>query len=238
MLLRKLEKDLRMLANPEKAQVLQRFFKTGKGEYAEGDKFLGIIVPLQRQIAKKYQDLGFAELENLLSAAIHEKRLVALLILVLKNHRAAIKDQKAIYDFYVTHTHRVNNWDLVDLSAPYIVGKYLLDRDKSLLREFAGGKNLWRRRTAIVSTLHFIRNGYFKETLLLAKKLLGDQEDLIHKATGWMLREIGKRDTLQLENFLHQHAQNMPRTMLRYAIEKFPEEQRRFYLQRKFLKAL
>lgn len=228
-----LREELQFLADPAKAVVLQRFFKTGKGQYGEGDKFLGIIVPKQRLIAKKFLNLNFSDLEILLASPIHEERLIALLILVLQNKKADLKTQVEIYNFYVTHTKGINNWDLVDLSAPQIVGKYLLDKDKTLLYDFIIDSILWKRRIAMVATQYFIRNDYFKETLTFAKMLLNDKEDLMHKAAGWMLREMGKRDVTSLTNFLDAHAHEMPRTMLRYAIEKFPEEQRKQYLLRK-----
>lgn len=225
--------ELRSCANPIKAQTLQRFFKTGKGQYGEGDKFLGIVVPQQRALAKKYQILKFSDLEVLINSPLHEERLTALLILVLRNKKADLPTQTAIYDFYINHTSGINNWDLVDLSAPHIVGQYLLDKDKTLLYEFVGDPLLWKRRIAMVATQHFIRNDYFKETLAFAKLLLNDKEDLMHKAAGWMLREMGKRDVVPLKNFLDKYAHKMPRTMLRYAIEKFPEAQRLRYLQEK-----
>jgi 3-methyladenine DNA glycosylase AlkD len=228
--LKKLRNELKKLANPEKAAVLQRFFKTGKGQYGEGDKFLGIVVPQQRSVAKKFLALDFDDLENLLASPIHEERLIALLILVMQNQKADAIKQQAIFDFYITNAHRINNWDLVDLSAPHIVGKHLFAKDKQLLYDFAQDENLWRRRIAIIATQYFIRNDCFKDTIALAKMLLNDQEDLMHKASGWMLREVGKRDVVVLEKFLDRHVTKMPRTMLRYAIERFPEAKRKAYL--------
>lgn len=232
-LLQTLRQELKTVANPEKAQQLQRFFKTGQGQYGAGDKFLGIVVPKQRLIAKKYLTLDFPAIHILLNSPLHEERLVALLILVLQNKKADPAKQKDIYEFYITHTHGINNWDLVDLSAPHIVGKYLLDKDKGLLYNFIADHFLWKRRIAMVATQHFIRNDYYKETLEFAKLLLNDKEDLMHKASGWMLREMGKRDLAPLVKFLDKYAHLMPRTMLRYAIEKFPEKQRLNYLRQK-----
>ncbi|EKE00882.1 MAG: DNA alkylation repair enzyme [uncultured bacterium] len=228
--LKKIRNDLRALACPIKTMTLQRFFKTGKGEYGEGDKFLGIVVPKQRQLAKTHCDLSLADLKILLASSIHEERLTTLLILVLQYKNADIRQQKQIYNFYFANIAGINNWDLVDLSAPQIVGHYLLDKDKNFLHKLITARSLWKRRIAIVATWHFIRNNYFKETLALTKKSLSDKEDLIHKASGWMLREIGKRDFAVLDNFLREHYQNMPRTMLRYAIEKHPEKLRLDYL--------
>lgn len=226
-----LRKDLQSIASAEKALVLQRFFKTGKGEYGEGDKFIGVVVPEQRKIAKQYLTLDLAALGTLLLSSIHEERLIALLILVMQNQKADQDRQKINFDFYLAHTARINNWDLVDLSAPHIVGKYLLDKNKKPLQKLVISSSLWERRIAIVATQYFIRSNYFDVTLELAKKLLQDKEDLLHKATGWMLREVGKRDMGLLEQFLKQYYKLMPRTMLRYAIEKFSEDKRQMYLQ-------
>jgi len=172
-----------------------------------------------------------SSLRSLLASSLHEERMLALLILVLQYKKADLKQQKQIYNFYFASVSGINNWDLVDLSAPYIVGAYLFDKEKDFLHELVVSENLWQRRIAIVSTLYFIRNGVFKETLKLAKKLLNDEEDLIHKATGWALREVGKRDFAILNDFLSKHYKNMPRTMLRYAIERFPEKLRLSYLR-------
>lgn len=230
-LLKKIRGDLHVLANPDKAQMLQRFFRTGKGEYGYGDKFLGVTVPVVRGLAKIYMEqVSFKNIESLLASGIHEERMLALLILVLCYKRAASAEQKAIYDFYFENIAGINNWDLVDLSAPYIVGGYLFDKKKNHLRKLVGSENLWQRRIAIVATLYFIRNNFFEETLGLAKILLKDKEDLIHKATGWALREVGKRDFAILDGFLSEYYCVMPRTMLRYAIEKFPEKLRLSYL--------
>jgi len=227
--LKKIRECLQDLACPIKAMSLQRFFKTG----GESDKFLGITVPEQRQLAKTYRELSDNNLKILLASPLHEERLTALLILVLQYKKADALRQKQIYNFYFANITGINNWDLVDLSAPYIVGLYLLDKDKKFLHKLITAKNLWKRRIAIVATWQFIRNNDFKETLALAEKTLSDKEDLIHKANGWMLREVGKRDFATLDNFLRKHYQNMPRTMLRYAIEKYPEKLRLAYLHGK-----
>jgi len=194
---------------------------------------LGIPVPKQRQLAKIYHELSDNNLKILLASTLHEERLTAILILVLQYKKADNLRQKQIYNFYFANINGINNWDLVDLSAPYIVGLYLLDKDKKFLHKLITAKNLWERRIAIVATWQFIRNNNFKETLALAEKVLLDKEDLIHKATGWMLREIGKRDFATLDNFLRKHYQSMPRTMLRYAIERHPEKLRLAYLHGK-----
>ena len=225
-MLENLKKDLEKLGSPGKAQVLQKFFKTGRGEYGEGDIFLGVTVPEQRQIAKKY-GLNLEEIQNLLNSEIHEHRLVGLLILMNK------ENNQEIFDFYLANTKNINNWDLVDLSAHKIVGDFLLEKDKQVIYNLAKSKDLWEKRIAIVSTFAFIRKNEFGNTLEIARILLNDEHDLIHKAVGWMLREIGKRNVNILENFLREHYQNMPRTMLRYAIEKFDEEKRQKYLRGK-----
>jgi 3-methyladenine DNA glycosylase AlkD len=225
-----LKSDLQKLADPEKAEILSRFFKTGKGQYGEGDIFLGIVVPAQRKIAKTYSDLSLRDVRELLSSGTHEHRLVALFILVQKYKKADSLNKKVIVDFYLKYTARVNNWDLVDLSAGNILGDYLLDKDRSVLYRLAGSRNLWERRIAIMSTFKFIRNNDFADTLRIAELLLNDTDDLIHKAAGWMLREVGKRDLKTEEAFLDSHDDKMPRTMLRYAIERFEEKRRRYYL--------
>jgi 3-methyladenine DNA glycosylase AlkD len=231
-MLNQLKKDLKKLANPEKAKILQRFFKTGKGEYGEGDVFLGITVPEQRKIAKKYSGLPLSETQKLLSGKIHEHRLTALLILVIKYKKADDTDKKKISHFYIKNFKHINNWDLVDLSSEKILGDYLLEKDKSLLYRLAKSKNLWERRIAVITTFAFIRNNQFNDTLKISGLLLNDRHDLIHKAVGWMLREIGKRDQEVEEKFLQKYYRKMPRTMLRYAIEKFDEKKRQFYLKK------
>lgn len=222
---------LKELASPAIATQSQRFFKTGKGEYGEGDQFLGIRVPVLREQAKTFQDTPLNEVQKLLESSFHEERLCALLILVRKFAKGSPDKQARIYTLYLNNTQHINNWDLVDLSAYHIVGPYLEDKDRRPLRDLAQSDSLWERRIAIISTFHFIRNNQFDDTLAIAKQLLNDPEDLIHKAVGWMLREIGKRDLAIEEAFLKDHYQQMPRTMLRYAIEKFPEPKRKQYLK-------
>ncbi len=229
----KIKKELRVFANPQKAEILSRFFKTGKGEYGEGDKFLGVVVPQQRIIAKRYKDLKFLEIEKLLYSKYHEERLTALLILTYQYLEALLKDQFRIYNFYIKHSKQINNWDLVDLTAPNIVGAWLFDKDRRILFDFAKSDNLWQRRIAIVSTFYFIRRQDYFDTIKLAKLLLNDKHDLIHKATGWMLREVGKNcGTEILIDFLNKYQDKMPRTMLRYAIEKLPVKIRTNYLKK------
>src|SRR3989338_2649437 len=230
--LSQIRKEIKISANPEKARILQRFFKTGKGDYGEVDIFLGLIVPQTRQIAKKYNDLGFNYIKNLLESKIHEERLCALLILV-QRYENNISERKMIFEFYLNHTRYVNNWDLVDLSADKIVCRYMIDKDKSILYKLAKSSNFWKRRIAIISTFYFIKNGQFEDTLNISEILINDNHDLIQKAVGWMLREVGKRNISVLENFLKKHYKNMPRTMLRYAIERFPENKRKAYLKGK-----
>ncbi len=225
-----LSKILRDLADPVIAEHSQRFFKTGKGEYGEGDKFLGIRVPILRKQAKKYQDIALEEIQRLLKSSFHEERLCALLLLVRKFTQGDGAERKAIYQLYVNNTRYINNWDLVDSSANHIVGAYLEEKSKNPLYELAKSDSLWERRIAIMSTFHFIRKHQFDEALDLSRQLIADEEDLIHKAVGWMLREIGKRDLAVEEAFLKAHYKEMPRTMLRYAIEKFPEPERKKYL--------
>jgi 3-methyladenine DNA glycosylase AlkD len=225
-----LRKELKSLANPEKAKILQGFFKTEKGQYGEGDFFLGIVVPVSRGVAKRYLDLSFGDLQELMDSKIHEERFVALMILVLRYKLADNFEKTKIFEFYMENYNNINNWDLVDLSAPNIVGNYLLDKDKKILYNFAKSSNLWKKRIAILSTFTFIRNGQFEDTLKISEILLKDEHDLIHKAVGWMLREIGKRDLKVEEDFLKKHYKKMPRTMLRYAIEKFEETKRKEYL--------
>jgi 3-methyladenine DNA glycosylase AlkD len=232
-----LKKDLEKAADPEKAKLLQRFFKTGKGEYGEGDVFLGIVVPKQREVAKKYQDIELSEMSHLLSSEIHEFRLVALLILTykLKNKHITIQEKEKIFHFYLKNAQKgnINNWDLVDLSAPNIVGTHLLDKDRKILYKLAKSNNLWEKRISVLATFMFIKYKDYKDSLKIAELLLEDKHDLMHKAVGWMLREIGKRDTKEEEKFLKKHYKKMPRTMLRYAIEKFPENKRQAYLNGK-----
>lgn len=231
--LNELRKNIRTLASPEISRTMQWFFKTGKGEYGEGDVFVGLKVPIQRKLARGFKDLALADLKILLKSPVHEERLISLFILVDKYEKGADKEKEAIFTFYLKNRRGINNWDLVDLSAPKIIGNHLLKKDKNLLFKFALSKNLWERRIAVLSTYEFIRNNNFVVTLQISEILLHDKHDLIHKAVGWMLREIGKRDLQVEENFLKINYKKMPRTMLRYAIEKFPETKRKKYLQGK-----
>lgn len=223
-------KDLQEAAIPEKKAILQSFFKTGPGQYGEGDVFLGVTVPAQRKVAKAHRDAGEKVIKHLLDSKIHEHRLTALLILVEQFERGDIATRKRTVDLYLANIHRVNNWDLVDLSAPKILGAWLLDKDDSLLDKLARSNLLWERRIAMVATYAFIREGRFAPTLRLAKILLADDHDLMHKAVGWMLREVGKRDEHVLRGFLDEHTRQMPRTMLRYAIERLDEKSRKKYM--------
>lgn len=228
--LRQARARLRQLADKKRVKVLQGFFRTGPGEYAEGDVFLGVTVPQVRALANEFHGLPFPAIRQLLRSPIHEERLLALLILV---HRFAHGDRpsrRRIYDFYLRHTRCIDNWDLVDLTADKIVGAYLEDRSRRPLYRLARSHSLWERRIAVVATFHYIRRGEFNDTLRIARVLLDDEHDLIHKATGWMLREVGKRDRDALERFLAAHHRGMPRTTLRYAIERLPPARRRAYL--------
>jgi len=225
-MLNNIKKEILSKSDSEKAKVYQRFFKTGIGEYGEGDVFVGLTVPKSREIAKKFFNLELKEVKELLNSKIHEERLIGLLILVYNYP----KNKKKIFDFYLENTNRINNWDLVDLTADKIVGNYLIDKDKKLLYKLAKSGNLWERRISIVSTFHFIKNNKFEDSLKLSEILLKDNHDLIHKATGWMLREIGKRNMDVEEEFLKKYYKIMPRMMLRYAIEKFDIKKRQFYL--------
>ena len=230
---RTIQSKLKGLANKKNAEVAQRFFKTGPGEYGEGDIFLGIRVPVLRELAKEYQAITIKETEHLLKSPIHEERLLALFILIRIYSKAEEIIKKAIYELYLKNTKFINNWDLVDSSAEYIVGDFLLDKGKNPLYQLARSKDLWDRRISIMSTFCFIKRRQYSETLKVAKTLLNDKEGLIHKAVGWMLREVGKRDLSLEEDFLKEHYKEMPRTMLRYAIEKFPETKRQGYLKGK-----
>jgi 3-methyladenine DNA glycosylase AlkD len=227
MTVRQIQGRLRQFATGEKAKVLQRFFKTGPGEYGEGDVFLGVVVPDIRRVAKEFQNAPLDEITKLLASSVHEERLLALLMLVQAYARGGDSLQRKIYSLYLKNTKYINNWDLVDLSAPNIVGAYLLDKSRMPLYAFARSKNLWKRRIAILATFQFIKQNDFHDTLGISKLLLRDDHDLLHKAVGWMLREVGKRDVIAEETFLRLHYKKMPRTMLRYAIERFPEGKRR-----------
>lgn len=225
------QKELRALASPETAAILQSFFKTGKGQYGEGDVFLGIKVPVLRALVKQHRDdANLDTVARLLGSKYHEERLFALLLLVQLHQRGDAVQQQAAFELYLGSTSRINNWDLVDLSAQYIVGRHLEDKPRKVLHQLAKSESLWERRIAIIATHHFIRRDDFTDTLKIARTLLHDEHDLMHKAVGWMLREIGKRDLAAEETFLHQHYKTMPRTMLRYAIERFPEAKRKNYL--------
>jgi len=227
---RQIRKRLRQFATREKAKILQRFFKTGPGEYGEGDVFLGVVVPDIRRVAKEFQNAPLGEIKTLLSSTFHEERLLALLMLISAYAGGDESLKRKIYSLYLKNTKYINNWDFVDLSAPNIVGAHLLDRSRKPLYAFARSKNLWKRRIAIMATFQFIKQNDFDDTLRIAKILLMDDHDLLHKAVGWMLREVGKRSLSVEENFLRKHYRKMPRTMLRYAIERFPEGKRQKYL--------
>jgi len=226
-----LKNDLKFLANFEHANNLQWFFKTGKGQYGEGDVFIGVKVPQIRKVSNRYSGLLLSEIKKLLYSRIHEERLCAFLILVEKFKNADEVEKKKIFDFYIKNAKRANNWDLVDLSCPKIVGEYLLNKNKSILYKFAISNNLWEKRISIISTYTFIKNKKFADSFKLAKILMNDKHDLIHKAVGWMLREVGNRNQVEEEKFLKKYYKKMPRTMLRYAIEKFEENKRVAYLK-------
>lgn len=227
----KASQELRKYSSAKKAEFLPSFFKTGKGEYGEGDIFIGVTVPNCRLVAKKFSALSFTEVEKLLKSRFHEERLTALFILVNKFQKGDISEREKIFRFYSLNREFVNNWDLVDASVYKIVGDYLLDKDRKFLYLLAKSTSLWERRMAIVATYAFIKEGQLDDTFKISKMLLKDKEDLIHKAVGWMLREAGKRDQSKLKEFLNAHYNNMPRTSLRYAIEKFPEMLRQSYLK-------
>lgn len=232
MSLSNLRAELKQNADPKQATVLRGFFKTGKGEYGEGDIFLGIKVPIQRTIAKNYQNLPLADLLNLLHSKIHEERFTALVLMVNLYQKGDSALKKQIYKAYLADSEWINNWDLVDTSTPQIVGDYLCNfGDVKILDKLAESNLLWDRRIAILATFTFIRNNNFKPTLKIAKILLRDNHDLIHKAVGWMLREVGKKDLTVLKQFLDDHAHEMPRTTLRYAIEKLNRQERNQYLK-------
>ncbi len=233
MSLAKVRAEVKENSNKELAVFLQRFFKTGPGQYGEGDKFAGIKVPDSRKIAVRNSDLSLGEVKELLHSKVHEERLIALLILVHQNKKGDEAQREKIFKFYIRNAKFINNWDLVDLSAPQITGAFLIDKDKDILFKLAHSKNLWEKRIAVLSTFAFIKIGRFSEALEISKILLNDDHDLIHKAVGWMLREIGKRDLNTEEKFLKKFYNQMPRTMLRYAIEKFPETKRQNYLKGK-----
>lgn len=225
--------ELESYKNDEKAEFLPRYFKVTPGGYGEGDRFIGVTVPLQRKVARKYyRDITLDEVEILLKEPVHEYRLTALFLLVLKYEKAKDQEeQKTIVDLYLNNTSYINNWDLVDSSADKILGPYFIEREKDLLYEFARSDDLWKQRIAIITTFHFIRNGDYDNTFNIAGILLKNKHDLIHKAAGWMLREVGNRDFAAEFNFLKEHYRKMPRTMLRYAVEKFDEDLRQRFLK-------
>ena len=224
--------ELEKQSDPEQAMKLQRFFKTGEGEYGEGDIFLGLRVPDQRRIAKRFKDIPLHDVQELIQSGVHEHRLTALFILTEQFNRGDEEARKRIVDLYLGNTVHVNNWDLVDSSAHKILGEWLVDKPRDVLYELAESESLWERRISIISTFAFIRRGDLSDALALAQALINDGHDLIHKASGWALREVGKKDQSALEKFLSEHYQSMPRTMLRYALERVPEERKRFYMKR------
>jgi 3-methyladenine DNA glycosylase AlkD len=226
-----LRAELRRLASPADAVHLQRFFKTGPGEYGEGDRFLGLRVPALRALVRPFRHLALANVVELLRSEWHEERLMALLLLVEQYRRGDSARRAEIFETYLANTRWINNWDVVDSSAEHIVGAALVDGDRSLLDRLAASPDLWERRIAVLATFHFIKRGEYRPTLRLAERLLGDRHDLIHKAVGWMLREVGERDREAEEAFLRRHQAAMPRTMLRYAIEKFDPPLRQWYLR-------
>jgi 3-methyladenine DNA glycosylase AlkD len=227
-----LRQRLRAHASAKDAAILQLFFKTGPGEYGEGDVFIGVRVPAMRRVCRECgDDVSVATVEQLLRSQVHEDRALALMLLVSAFGRGDEREQKAIYDRYLANTRYINNWDLVDLSAPSIVGGWLSARSRAPLRRLARSASLWERRIAIVATQAFIRRDELEDTLEIADLLIHDEHDLIHKAVGWMLREVGKRDGVVLRTWLRPRHTHMPRTMLRYAIERFPESERRRYLK-------
>lgn len=225
-----IKKELEKLKNKKQAKILSYFFKTGKGEYGEGDVFWGIKVPQTRVVAKNNLEASFEELQELLGSNIHECRLAALLVLV-ENFKK--QEDEKIVNFYLKNLKNINNWDLVDLSCPNILGKYFYSRKRKLLIDLSESASLWERRISIVSTFYFIKNNDFKDTLKISKILLKDEHDLIHKAVGWMLREVGKRDEKVMLEFLEKEYYNIPRTALRYAIEKLEENKRKYFLNKK-----
>lgn len=230
--LTELKKDLQKIASPERQKASLWFFKTGAGQYGEGDRFIGVAVPGQRKIAQCYAALSINDIEKLLYSKIHEHRLVALFILVEQYKKGDQKTKKTLYNFYLRHIKQVNNWDLVDSSAHLIVGDYLINQPRKILYRLAKSNNLWEKRISIIATFAFIRHDDFNDSLEIAKILLTADHDLIHKAVGWMLREVGNRNQPVEEKFLKQYYQKMPRTMLRYAIEKFSKTKREFYMKK------
>jgi 3-methyladenine DNA glycosylase AlkD len=228
-----IRQELEQYIDPVKREYLPRFFKTGKGGYGEGDRFLGVVVPNTRLVAKRHKDDPLEVVAELLQSPWHECRLCALLMLVERFKKRNEAERRQIVDLYLAHTASINNWDLVDLSAPGLIGVYLADKPRALLYRLVESPLLWEQRIAIVSTYTLIKRGDYLDTIALAERLLSHRHDLMHKSVGWMLREVGKRDKELLLQFLEKHSTEMPRTMLRYAIEKFPEEERQWWLRRK-----
>jgi len=228
----RIKRLLRSFASKEKAALLMRFFKTGPGQYGEGDRFLGIMVPQTRQVVKEFRDAPLPAVMKLLRSPWHEERLCALLLLVNKFQRGDDALRKRIFGLYMRNTRHINNWDLVDLSAHKIVGPYLDGGSRALLYRLVRSMNIWERRIAVIATFHYVARSEFRDSLALAEMLLDDDHDLMHKAVGWMLREVGKKDVAVLEGFLKRHHGRMPRTALRYAIERFPEAKRKRYLRK------
>ncbi len=229
--LQSIKKDIKKLANKKKKGVYQKFFKTGKGDYGEGDVFLGLTTPQSKDIARKYSDLTLKDIQILLNSKVHEHRSIALMILILQYKKEGEKKRKSIFNFYMKNYNNINNWDLVDYSAHKIAGSYLIDKNKKILYDFAKSNHLWKKRIAMITCMHFIKNNEFVDTLKIARILLHDKHDLIHKAVGWMLRELGKKDQALEEKYLKKYYKVMPRTMLRYAIERFDEKKRQRYLK-------
>jgi len=229
-----IKQDLQKLANPEQAKILQRFFKTGKGEYGEGDVFLGIKVPEQRKVAKKHLDISLSELQELVQSKYHEHRLTGFMMIEYKFQKAEKKndkkEQEELYDFFIKNKEYANNWDIIDVTTPKVVGKYLFDKDRAILYKLAKSKSIWDRRIAVLATFWFIYKNDFFDSIKIAEILVDDKHDLIHKAVGWMLREVGKRDQAVEEKFLDRHYKTMPRMMLRYALERLPEDRRKHYM--------
>jgi 3-methyladenine DNA glycosylase AlkD len=223
--------QLQALADPQQAVNLQRFFKTGPGDYGEGDRFLGLRVPQIRKLVKEFGATPIREIQQLLHSTVHEERLLALLLMVQRFQRGGVVERNSLYHTYLASTRYINNWDLVDASAPHIVGAWLFDKSREPLYQLARSSSLWERRIAIIATFYFIKSGEYADSLQLAEHLLQDPHDLIHKAVGWVLREVGKCDLEAEEVFLRKHYREMPRTMLRYAIERFPEKRRQDYLK-------
>ena len=228
--MREVRRAIRNVASPERAKINTWFFKTAPGEYGEGDRFLGVTVPALRKLAREYQSLSLKDIVGLIRSPWHEERMLALLIIVRQYERADERTRHKIHQLYLRNTRWINNWDLVDCSAAQIVGAHLEGSDREHLQRLARSHSLWERRIAMIATYSYIKRGEFKEALAIAELLLDDTHDLIHKAVGWMLREVGNRDRRAEERFLQKYGRRMPRTMLRYAIEKFPEPARRRYL--------